>query len=349
MSDKVVFSLEDIAKEVGGSVRGDPRRLVSGVTSPWSADASRITAVWEKKVLEGLPEGVPLLAPPGWIEAGRDGVEVQNPRSALAKLLSLFCKPRSFPPGIHPSAVVHPEASVDPHVYIGPLCVVESGAHLSSGAVLEAQVFVGENAEVGEGTRVEPMVVIYRDTVIGKRCLIHGGSVIGCDGFGFESLSEGGLAKIPQIGRVVVEDDVEIGAAVTIDRATMGETLIGAGTKIDDHVHVGHNARIGRNCVLVAMTGIGGSAHLENGVVMAAQSGVRDHARVGRDAKVAARAGVTKDIPPGRVVSGFPARDHREELKVQAILHRLPDLVRLLDDLKKQIDKLSEQVKGNGS
>jgi len=194
---------------------------------------------------------------------------------------------------------------------------------------------------VGAETTVEPGAVLFENVRTGCRCLIHSNAVLGCDGFGF-SPSEGEVPpeKIPQIGGVVLGDDVELGVCSTVDRGTLDDTVIGNGTKVDNHVHIAHNVRIGRNCILVAMTGIAGSAVLEDNVIMAAGSGVKEHTRIGKGATVAAKGGAIKDVPPGEVVSGFPARPHRENFRVQAALQRLPETLSRVKKLEQRLDAL---------
>lgn len=328
------MTLEEIASLVGGTVTGRGTRDVFGVAAPDDAGAETLCVAWDRAVAARLPLDVPVLVRPG--EAGgRDGVEVDDPRGALPVLLRAFTPPRDFVPGIHPSAVVHPAAAVDPDATVGPLCVVCAGARIGRGAVLEAQVFCGEGVMVGEDARIAPQVVLGEATRVGARVVIHAGTVVGADGFGFLP-GPAGPIKIPQVGRVVIEDDVEIGALNTIDRATVGETRIGHGTKTDDHVHVGHNSRIGAHCLLVAFTGLAGSTSLGDGVTMAARSGTRPHVSIGRGATIAGMAGVTTDVPEKAVVSGFPAQEHRAELRQQALVRRLPELVARLKALEEK-------------
>ncbi len=204
--------------------------------------------------------------------------------------------------------------------------------------MLEAQVYVGRNVSIGADTRIEPQVMIYDDTEIGARVTVHGASAIGCDGFGFVPGGRGGApVKIPQIGRVVIEDDCEIGALCTIDRATIGETRVGAGTKTDNHVHIGHNCRVGKNCLIVAFTGLAGSTELGDNVTMASRTGTVPHAKIGRGAIIGGMAGVTTDVPDGAFWSGFPAQDHKAELKMQALVRRLPELSARLKALEARV------------
>jgi UDP-3-O-[3-hydroxymyristoyl] glucosamine N-acyltransferase len=333
------YTLEEIARAVGGEVRGDPGRRVCGVCDVDAEDPRRLAVVWERKRLDRLSPSQPLLTFPS-LASDRDAVLCPDPRRALVPLLALWRNPYSPPVGIHPTAVVDSSATVDATAAVGPGCVVCAGARIGADAVLVAHVFVGPRAEIGRGTRLEPGVVVGEETLLGERCIVRSGSVLGADGFGYLEDEAGHRVPIPQIGRVVLEDRVEVGALTAIDRATFGETRIGEGTKIDNLVQIGHNCRFGRNCVVVGMSGVSGSVRVGDGAVLAARASVRDHVTIGERALVAGNAGVTKDVPPGRIVSGFPARDHREELRLEALRARLPELYARLRELEAEVAAL---------
>ncbi|MFP4481744.1 MAG: UDP-3-O-(3-hydroxymyristoyl)glucosamine N-acyltransferase [Thermovirgaceae bacterium] len=341
-------TLGKLARLIGpAAVLGNPDRPILGVQLPDGKSPDKVTALWQKKMLQYLDENVPVIVPTGWLENAMDRIETEDPQLAFAKVLGFFADEERPEPGIHPTAWVSESAQVDSTAYIGPRCVVCENCRIGPKVVLESGVFLGRGVQIGQKTFVEPKAVLYHGSQIGENCLIHAGVVIGCDGFGFLPGRGEEPVKIPQLGTVRIGDRVEIGAGTTIDRATIGETLVGDGTVIDDQVHIGHNARIGRGCILVAMTGIAGSAVLEDNVIMAARSGVADHVRVGKEATVAANAGATRDVPERAVVSGFPARDHPSEMKKQAVLRKLPDLAAKVKDLEKRIRKLEEKTGGD--
>ncbi len=339
------WDLEALAEKLGGHLRGDGRKKVRGIATPDSPREGFLLVAWDRKVFESISKTATVVAPLGWIEEGQDGIELEDPKAAFRTLLGLFGETAETPRGIHETALVFPGAVIDPEACIGPFCVVEQDAVIEKGAVLRALVFIGRTSRIGEGSTLEPMVVVMEGTAIGKNCLVHAGSVLGCDGFGFDRTPEGVPVKVPQIGRVVLEDEVEIGACSTVDRATIGETRIGARTKTDDHVHVGHNARTGNDCLLVAFTGMAGSSSLGNGVTMAARSGTADHVHVGDGAVLTGCAGATKDVPERSVMSGFPARDHREDMKSQVLLRRLPELLERVKQLEARLAEIEKKGK----
>lgn len=260
----------------------------------------------------------------------RDGapatrIVVDDPHRALPALLERFHPPRAPEPGVHPTAVLAPGVRLGPEVSVGPYAVVEEDAVLEEGVRLGPHVVVGRGARVGAGSVLHPHAVLYPGTVLGERVMLHAGVAVGVDGFGYVQV-DGEHHKVPQVGRCVVENDVEIGANSTLDRGSIGETAVGPGTKLDNLVHLGHNVRIGRASILVAQVGVAGSSRLGDGVMCGGQSGVAGHLRVGDGARLAAQAGVTRDVDEGTTVAGFPARERREFFKGQALLGKLPEL-----------------------
>lgn len=341
MTKILTATLGEIAQKLRGVVLGNPGVRVTGPASPSGAREGNICAVWQPEDFALIKPGVYVLASGDDFQnrPGMEGISVEDPKAAFPRFLSLFVQEKTGA-GLHPASVIYPGARVSPSAWVGPLCVVSDGAVIEDGVRLEANVFVGPGCHLGAGTVVEPGAVLLVKVRTGRRCLIHSGAVLGCDGFGMLPPADGNPpVKIPQLGGVVLGDEVEIGACTTVDRGTLDDTAVGSFTKVDDHVHIAHNASIGENCILVAMTGIAGSAVLEDNVIMAARSGVGDHTRIGRGATVAANGGAIKDVAPGAVVSGFPARDHRENFRVQAAQQRLPELLQRVKNLERAAKK----------
>lgn len=262
-----------------------------------------------------------------------------NPKQTMQKALQLLnYKERVHKPGVHPTAVIDPEISVPESAEIDSGVVIAKDVKLGENVVLESNVVIGAGCRIGDHSHLYPNVVLYSDSIIGKHCIIHSGTVIGSDGFGF-SVESGEIEKIPQTGNVILGNHVEIGANCAIDRGSIGSTSIGDGTKLDNLIHLAHNVRVGKNCFLTAQIGIAGSTELGDRVQMGGQGGIIGHLKVGNDVSIASRGGVTRDIPDGMMVSGFPARLHRDELKMEAFIKRLPELYKAVKTLEKQVNK----------
>ncbi|MCF3651785.1 UDP-3-O-(3-hydroxymyristoyl)glucosamine N-acyltransferase [Synoicihabitans lomoniglobus] len=268
---------------------------------------------------------------------------VAQPSVALALVCariehSLWPRPT---PGVHPSAVVAPDATISSSATVGPLCVIESGAHVGDRSHLQAQVFVGRNARVGGDCWLAPSSYVATECELGDRVRVHAGTVIGSDGFGYEFV-DGQHAKVPQVGTVVVEADVEIGANCTIDRARFNRTVIGQGTKLDNQVQIGHNVVVGRHCILCGMVGVSGSTTIGDYAVIGGQAGLAGHLTVGKGAKIGGQAAVTSDIDPGIFVNGSPALPYQLERRLLVLNRRLPDLFKKVESLAAQIDELKK-------
>jgi UDP-3-O-[3-hydroxymyristoyl] glucosamine N-acyltransferase len=273
-------------------------------------------------------------------------ITVENPDLAFARATRwLNGEPARPPAAIHPAAVISPGASLGKGVSIGACAVVEDGAVIGDGTMLHPQVYVGRSARIGPGCLIYPQVVIREKCEIGARAILHSGVVVGSDGFGYAT-DKGVHHKIPQVGIVVIGDDVEIGANVTIDRARFGRTVIGSGTKIDNLVQIGHNVVLGEHCLIVAQAGISGSTKLGHHVILGGQVGTVGHIEIGDGAIVTAKSGVSKDVPPGLMISGEMAVESRTHLKELAAIGKLPEALQEIRKLRKEIDELQKKVQG---
>jgi UDP-3-O-[3-hydroxymyristoyl] glucosamine N-acyltransferase len=322
---------------VKGELRGDPDVVVTGVAPLDRAGPEHLTFLASARYAPLFAEcgaGVALVAPeladaPGRIAAR---VVVDKPHDAMISLLaSLYPEPEQAA-GVHQTAVIGRGARLGERVAVGPYVVIGDGAEIGAGVRLDAHVVVGAGVTIGEACHLHAGVTLYPGTSLGERVRVHAGARLGSDGFGY--VFRGGRhEKIPHVGRCVVESDVEIGANTTIDRGSIDDTVIGAGTKIDNLVHVAHNVRIGRLCLIMAQVGIAGSVRVEDGVILAGQAGIAGHHTIGAGARLAAQAGAFGDVPAGQTWSGYPARPHREALRAQAALFKLPSLLRGLERL----------------
>jgi UDP-3-O-[3-hydroxymyristoyl] glucosamine N-acyltransferase len=335
------YTLGQLAREVGATVIGDAERVVTGLRPLDEAGPEHLSFYHNRRYLDAAKRsraGALLVADAGPFP-GRDLLVCRDAYPAFAHLSSLFHPAPRPPSGVHPSAVVSASARVDEGASVGPQAVVGERAHVARGAVLGPCVVLGDDCEVGIDSVLHSHVVIEAGCRVGARCVIHAGTVIGSDGFGFATF-RGEHRKVPQVGIVVVEDDVEIGANVCIDRATLGETRIGRGTKTDNLVQIGHNVRVGEHSLLVAQVGISGSTHLGHHVVLAGQSGVAGHLNIADGTVVAAQSAVMADTRAGETVMGSPARPQREWMRAMANLLQLEALKKRLRALEAAVASL---------
>lgn len=339
-------SLGELAELVGGRVSGDPSIRICDVASLDSAGSGEITFLSNPKLRVLLPqsEAAAIVVPPK-LARGVDKplLLVDNPYLAFARLLNFFRVPAFEADGISPAAQIHAEAEVAADVTISAGCVVGARVRVAGGTMLHPNVVLYPDAVVGRDCILHGGVVVREGCQLGDRVILQPGAVVGSDGFGFAADGER-YVKIPQVGGVVIGDDVEIGAGSIVDRATLGETRIGRGTKIDNLVQVAHNVQIGENCILVSQTGIAGSTKIGDHCTFGGQSAVAGHVTVGSHVTIAGRGGVTKDIADGAAVAGLPAVPHREWLRASASLVHLPDLRRDVAKLKQKLAELEAML-----
>jgi UDP-3-O-[3-hydroxymyristoyl] glucosamine N-acyltransferase len=339
---QVAFRPEEVAAAVQSrQARGATAETIRGIAGLGDAEAGDLSFLANAKYRSEVAatRASIVLLPPDYAGEPRPGqlfLIVDNPSLALGRLClrleqALWPKPA---PGVHPSASVAADAVIDATATVGPLCVIEAGAVVGARSHLQAQVFVGRRAAIGEDCWLMPGAILAAECTLKNRVRLQPGAVIGSDGFGYEFVA-GRHEKIPQVGTVVVEDDVEIGANTTLDRSRFSHTRVGEGTKIDNLVQVGHNVVIGRHCLICAQAGIAGSTTLEDYVVLGGQVGVVGHLTVGRGVKVGAQAGISRDVAAGTAVSGTPALPHVLEQRLFVLRQRLPDLFKRVDDLEK--------------
>lgn len=345
---QLLFTPEEIAAVVEPrSTRGATTKTIRGISALRTAKAGDLSFLAHAKYkadVAGTLASIVLIPPDysGDPKTNQLFVVVDQPSVALSRVcthIELKSRP-PVAPGVHSSAIVADGANIAASASVGPLCVVESGACIGERACLDASVFVGREAKIGDDCRLYPGVRIYAASEIGRRVLIHANAVIGADGFGYE-FAGGRHEKVPQIGKVQIEDDVEIGAGSTIDRARFGSTVVGMGSKIDNLVQIGHNVIIGKHCILCAQTGISGSSVIEDYVVLAGQVGVAGHLTIGRGSKVGGQSAVSASLEPGSSVSGSPAIPLMLALRISILKQRMPELFRRVDALEEQIRGLS--------
>ena len=339
------FRLGELAERVGGEVRGNGDRQVDGIRGLDTAgprDLSFLASPRYKKAAASSRAGA-LLVAPAIDDLEHDLLIVEDPYHTLARLLEIFYPPLPQAAGIHPTAVVGEGAVVDPSASLGPYAVIGEGSRIEGDVEIHPHAVVGRDCEIGAGSVLFPGVVVYDGVQIGRRCRLHSGVVLGSDGFGYAQ-HDGAHVKLIHVGRVIVDDDVELGANTTVDRALLDETHIGAGSKVDNLVQIGHNVVLGRGCLLVSQAGISGSTELGDGVVIAGQSGLSGHLKLGDGVQVAAKSAVFKSVEAGRKVAGIPATDASRWLRQQALVARIVELGRRIARLERSVDNRGQET-----
>jgi len=335
-----MFTAAEIAKELNGEVDGDASIKLTGFAPATTAKAGDLTFA-ENETFFGKAEQseASAILIDGPFKSERKAIiRVPNARIAFARVLPLFFPEQTFAGGIHPSTVVAASALIDPSAHIGPHCVIGEKVKIGPRVVLRGGNHIGDGCSLAAETQLFPNVTLYNQTQIGQRVRIHAGAVIGADGFGYV-FDVDVHRKVPQVGLVIIHDDVEIGANVTIDRGALGPTVIGKGTKIDNLVQIAHNVIIGENCLLVAQVGIAGSTKLGNYVTLAGQVGVAGHLKIGHQSVVAAQSGVMHDVPDQGKWLGSPAQPDRRAKRQLIAVQQLPELIRRVKELEEWTSK----------
>lgn len=333
------MKLKEISRILSLTLEGDGEIEIRGLSSLESAkegDISFFTDPKLKPLLETtlasaliIPEDLPFNRLPV--------LRAKNPYLEFAKLMAIFYPPQKFSPGINQTAIVSESATVHPSAHIGAFAFIGERASIGENTIVMPHSYIGEDVKIGNDCLIYPNVTIREKVTIGNRVIIHAGAVIGSDGFGYVKKEDGTFFKIPQVGTVVIEDDVEIGANTTVDRATLGETRIGKGTKLDNLIQIGHNVKIGENTIIAAQTGIAGSTEIGKCVTMAGQVGIADHLKIGDFTIIAAKTGVASNIQANSIIAGYPEVEIRLWRRIQASLSRLPELIKDVREIKEKL------------
>ena len=335
--------LAQIAELVGGKVQGDPDKLICGIAPFDAAGADDLTLAREDKYLkrlDGIAAGA-IIVPEGIRQPGLNLLQVGNPQVAFAKVLSAYYQPSVPDPGISPLAHIGRDFCGGRNVTIAPFCAVGNQVTIGDGTILHPSTVIGDGVTIGSDVVIHPNVTVGERCRIGNRTIIHAGTVIGSDGYGF---APDGMqyVKIPQTGIVQIDDDVEIGACNTIDRATFGKTWLQRGVKTDNLVHIAHNVTVGEDSALVAQVGVSGSVTIGKHVILAGQAGISGHLTIGDNAVNGAKGGVSKSVAPGDIRSGAPSMPHKLWLKVRTTYPKLPEMFKRLANLEKRLAKLEK-------
>ena len=339
-------TLKEIAQLIDGEVVGDANVVITGISGIREAEEGDLTFLANPRYapLMDTTKAAAVITSRETTAAPKPIIRTSNPSMAFAKVISILMpSEQNYPSGVHPTAILGKNVKLGQDVALQPYVVIDDDAVIGDRTIIYAGSYIGRRAKIGCDCLVYPNVAIREKVEIGDRVIIHSGTVIGSDGFGFATVG-GEHHKIPQIGTVLIEDDVEIGANVTIDRARFGKTVIGKGTKIDNLVQIAHNVIVGENSIIIAQAGISGSTVIGKNVTIAGQAGLVGHITIGDNAVLAAQAGVTKPVPANTCVSGYPARQHDEAKRLNAFVSRLPQIVDELKKLKEKVNLLEKKI-----
>ena len=340
------MKLSELATLTGARVEGDPEIEIEGAAGLDDAMRGHVTFLanprYTPRVNETKASAI-YLAEAAKIERSIPILRAKDPYLAYTRALRLFHPEPEIKPAIDATAVVNSTATIASGVWIGARSVIGAGVQIEEGVRIYPNVTIYENVTIGKDSTIHSGTAIRERTVIGERVVIHNNVVVGCDGFGYAKDEDKHWLKIPQTGRVVIEDDVEIGAGTTIDRASVGESRIGRGTKIDNLVQIGHSCSVGEDTLLCAQVGLAGSSHIGNRVILAGQAGVAGHLKIGDDVVVTAKSATSHDIPAGKVISGIPAFDNKDWLRSTAAFRRLGEMQRTLRDLARRITEIENK------
>jgi UDP-3-O-[3-hydroxymyristoyl] glucosamine N-acyltransferase len=343
------MKLRDLADKVGGRISGDPEAEIKGVSGIDEAKDGEITFLSDKRMIAALDKtkASAVILKEELKGLSRNMLIVENPHLVFAKVLEVFYKKPYKASGVSDKAVIGKNVSIGDDVSIYPSAYIGSDVTLGARVTVSPGAYIGDKVYIGDDSYIHPNVTVRENVKIGSNVTVHSGTVIGCDGFGYVFDGEEHY-KIPQVGGVIIEDNVEIGANVIIDRSTVGNTVIGAGTKIDNLVQIAHNVKIGGKCIIVSQVGISGSVEIGDGTVLAGQVGISDHVKIGSGVTVGAGSGVVKDIPDNQVHSGSPAIPHRTWLRAQNIYSKLPEYIRRLQEIERKINPVNNATNRGG-
>ncbi|MCX7971099.1 MAG: UDP-3-O-(3-hydroxymyristoyl)glucosamine N-acyltransferase [Negativicutes bacterium] len=336
------YSLAEIGRLISGRVHGDPDMAISGLNGIDNAGEHELTfAVPPHLDKVDSCRAAAVIVPPGQRRYSKPVVVVDNPRLAFAELLDVFCARPKYRPGVDRTVSLGEGCCVADTAVIMAQAVIGNNVVIGDGVVIYPHVYVGDDVVIGDGCKLYPQVTVYEGSRLGERVIVHAGTVIGSDGFGYIQI-DGRHRKVPQVGNVVIGDDVEIGANSCIDRAATGSTVIGAGSKIDNLVHIAHNVVCGKNCLFVAQVGISGSVTIGDNCTFAGQTGCAGHLRIGDGCLFAARTGITSSVEEGAFMAGYPAMPHRDWLKVQAMRKKVPAMYKRLTEMEEELARLKQ-------